>query len=184
MEYLNTIHENKNTTLLSLINSISKRNVTDQDKIGFIKVLLLKTIPMVVMYDMRDTNIYQKGVKKSGNEFIRELGKNLFEDEYTNLLQSDALAVEEMEKQIEEMANEIAHSTLGCFAVITETLKKYKECPDFVLDRLNIMKGESEDVPMLQRREDLINRIIKLPNNAIPLIETHISGLENIYITN
>jgi hypothetical protein len=184
MDNLNTIGVNKNTTINSIVNAFAKRSITDNDKIAYIKVLLLKTILMVVMEDLRETNIYQKGIKKAGNEFYRELQKGIFEDRYFDMIISDPSAVEEMEKSIEEMSDEISKSTLGCFAVITETIKKYNECPDFVLDRLNIIKGESEEIEQLNKREDLINRLIKLPFKAHSQIERVVSGLENIYNTN
>ncbi len=176
-----TITQNKNSTLLSLIGLVSKRNVTDNDKIAFIKVLLLKICLMDVMYDIRDTNIYQKGIKMTGNAFLNELKKNLFEDEYTNLVGSDAVAVEELEKNIELLANEIVGADLGVFAVMIECLKRYKENPDFIKKQLNIIVGDSEGIRELEQRELLIQDVISLPFKAHAQIKPLVDSLKNIY---
>jgi len=136
------------------------------------------------MDEMRHTNQYQKGVKKSGNEFTRELNKNLFEDEYTNLISTDAGAVEEMEKQMELLGEQIAASSLGCFAVLSAAMKLYEKNPDYVTHRLNIIKGDSDEIRDLERRENLSERMNKLPMKAVALMEKQIDSLENIYITN
>lgn len=184
MDNLNTIRLNKNTTIKSMINAYARSKVTDTEKILFIKIILFKTMLLSCMYEMRQTNHYQKGVKKSGNEFIRELNKNLFEDEYTNLLSTDAPAIEEMEKQMELLGEQIANSTLGCFAVMSATMNLYQKEPDYVTHRLNIIKGDSDEIADLERRENLSERIYKLPMKAVALMEKQIDSLENIYITN
>lgn len=184
MDNFNPLAVNKNTTNNSIVNAFAKRSITDDDKIAYIKVLLFKIMLLSVMENLRETNIYQKGVKKSGNEFMKELHKGLFDDRYFDLLQSDAPAIDEMEKGMEELANEISKSTLGCFAVMSETIKKYNECPDFVLDRLNIIKGESEQIAELTEREDLIKDILLLPIKWIRQLKPTINGLKNIYVTN
>lgn len=184
MDNFNTLAVNKKATINSIVNAYARPKTTDKEKILFIKIILFKTMLLSCMYEMRQTNQYQKGVKKSGNEYIRELNKNLFEYEYTNLLSTDAPAIEEMEKGMEEFAEEVCKATLGCFAVLSETIKKYNECPDFVLDRLNIIKGESEQIAELTEREDLIKDILLLPMKGIRQLKPTVHGLKNIHITN
>lgn len=166
-------------TLNSLVNTYSKAKITDDNKRAYIKFITLKVFMLSVMEKLRETNIYQGDLKRQINITTRVLNREMFENRYFDAVNSDGVALEAFEQEIEFVSEQMASVDLGAFAVMARTLNLYKVNPDFVCDRLNILRCASDEIEHIQRREDIIGRITKLPFNTSELIEIFLTGLEN-----
>jgi hypothetical protein len=150
-------------------------------KIVYTNVLLLTEQMMEGMEALSKTTKYRQLIKKYCNLLYNEI-KALSNDEITRLLDIDEKAAYHHMNRQSGIVRQIIYMKPSDVGMYHEMLKKLQESPEFVLDRLNIIKGDSSKIGEMTEKEDFINEIINLDIKTIRQVKRYSDGLKNILI--
>lgn len=116
---------------------------------------------------LKDTNMYQQDIKKASKDLERAMDKKFLTERYSCMYNSDAGAVIHMRDQLTEFYRRIVTLEPENWQIINEVVRQVKENKEWVLDRLNIVSGTSEEFSEMAERDALIQKIKNAPIAAV-----------------
>lgn len=149
----------------------------------YTNILLLTEQMMEGMEAISRTQKYRHKLKSTAKALFAEIEK-LSNEEISKLLDIDTEATYHHMKRQSEIVRKLIYMKPSDVGIYHEMLKKLEENAAFVLDRLNIIKGDSSEIAEMQEREDFINDANKLDIKGIRQLKKYMDGLKSIYSMN
>lgn len=130
---------------------------------------------------LKGTNMYQQDIKKAGKDLERALDKKFLTDRYECLHNSDATAVIYMRDGLSQFYRLIATMQPEEWEIMNECIRQIKENKEWVLDRLNIVSGESTEMDEMRERDALIQSIKHSPIAAVRYARNQIEAAGRLF---
>lgn len=130
---------------------------------------------------LKGTNMYQRDIKKAGNDLERALDKRFLAERYSCLHESDPVAAVHMRDALHDFYKRISTMEPEDWQIMHECVRQIGENKEWVMDRLSITSGTSAEMDDMRERDALIQKIKHSPIAAIRYARKSIEAAENIF---
>ena len=133
---------------------------------------------------LKGTTMYQRDIKKAGNDLEKALDKKMITERYACMHGSDDKAVVYMRDGLHDFFQRIAVMAPEDWQILHECARQIEQNKEWVLDRLGIVSGESADMEEMRERDNLIQAIKNAPIGAVRYARQHFESATKLFLTN
>lgn len=149
----------------------------------FVNLLLATEVIMEGMEALSLTNKFRHSLKQAAQRYYNETEK-YSNDEISCLWNTDKDAVYHLMGRMKSLIQKLILVKPEMWGILDEIIKKWEEQPEYIMDVLNIIHGNSDHIDEMKEREEFINRVGKMGIKGVRQVSKYADSLNNIYALN